>query len=165
MTTPSSTSTLSFGFLLSDTARLLRRRFEQRARGTGLSRAQWQVLAHVQRREGAKQACLAEMMDIEPITLTRLLDRMEEAGWVERRPDPGDRRARLLYLTDKARPKLAEMRLLAQEIYEEILHGLSPEGRETLMQALLHVRTNLTDRPAPPEAAPRNRAALAGKTR
>lgn len=142
-------TTLSFGFLVSDTARLLRRRFEQRSRHLGLSRAQWQVLAHVSRHEGAKQACLAEMMDIEPITLTRLLDRMEEAGWVERRPDPNDRRARLLYLTPQARPKLAEMRVLAEQIHGELLSRLTPEVRAALLQALACIRAALAEKPLP----------------
>ena len=78
----------SFGFLLHDIARLLRKRFDQRARALGLSRSQWQVLAHLSRHEGINQSGLAEILEIENITLGRLVDRMGEAGWVERRPDP-----------------------------------------------------------------------------
>src|SRR5882672_3339347 len=95
---------VSFGFLLHDIARLMRKRFDQRARGLGLTRAQWQVLAHLARHEGINQAGLAEILEIEPITLGRLVDRMADSGWLERRADPNDRRARLLYLTAKARP-------------------------------------------------------------
>src|SRR3954463_13030008 len=94
----------SLGFLISDTARLMRRRFDQKARHLGLTRAQWQVLAHLARNEGINQVGLAELLDVEPITLCRQIDRMEEGGWVVRRPDPGDRRARLLFMTEKARP-------------------------------------------------------------
>src|ERR1700722_9689780 len=93
----------SFGFLLHDIARLMRKRFDQRARSLGLTRAQWQVLAHLARHEGINQAGLAEILEIEAITVGRLVDRMEEAGWVERRAHPSDRRARLLYMTAKAR--------------------------------------------------------------
>ena len=82
-----------FGFLLHDIARLMRKRFDARARESGLTRAQWQVLAFLRVREGVNQAALAEALDLEPITVGRLIDRMEEAGWVERRPDAGDRRA------------------------------------------------------------------------
>jgi MarR family transcriptional regulator for hemolysin len=87
----------SFGFLLHDIARLMRKIFDQRARSLGLSRAQWQLLVHLSRHEGINQSGLAEILEIENITLGRLVDRMEEAGWVERRADPGDRRARLLF--------------------------------------------------------------------
>src|SRR6185437_9269425 len=78
----------SFGFLLHDIARLMRKRFDQRARSLNLSRAQWQLLVHLSRREGINQSGLAEILEIENITLGRLVDRMEEAGWVERRLDP-----------------------------------------------------------------------------
>src|SRR6202171_4608396 len=96
----------SFGFLLHDIARLMRQRFDQRARSLNLTRAQWQVLAHLQRHEGINQSGLAEILEIEPITIARLLDRMEEAGLVERRADPADRRARRLFLTERAKPML-----------------------------------------------------------
>ena len=96
----------SFGFLLHDIARLMRKKFDQRARALGLSRAQWQVLAHLSRHEGINQSGLADILEIENITLGRLIDRMEDAGWVERRPDRSDRRARLLYMTEKAAPMI-----------------------------------------------------------
>lgn len=162
MTDASASPPPSLGFLLSDVARLLRRRFDQRARDTGLSRAQWQALFHIARDEGTNQASLAERLDVEPITLTRLLDRMEEGGWVERRPDPGDRRARLVFLTAKAHPALATMRALANDIYEEALAGLAPEARTALLGSLEHIRANLCDRAAcdrPAEGAARRAAA------
>src|ERR1700751_1352951 len=104
----------SFGFLVSDVSRLLRKRFDQRARTLGLTRAQWQVLAYLARYEGINQTGLADILEIEPITLARLIDRMEEAGWVERRAHPSDRRARQLYLTEKAEPIFARMRALGE---------------------------------------------------
>jgi MarR family transcriptional regulator for hemolysin len=148
----------SLGFLISDTARLMRRRFDQRARHLGLTRAQWQVLAHLQRNEGINQIGLADLLDIEPITLCRTIDRMEEGGWVERRADPKDRRARLLFLTERARPFIAEMRALAEEIYAEALEGLPADTRQTLSEILTAMRTNLSARPAVPQSAKVKRA-------
>lgn len=136
----------SFGFLLHDIARLLRKRFDQRARALGLSRSQWQVLAHLSRHEGINQSGLAEILEIENITLGRLIDRMEEAGWVERRPDRNDRRARLLYMTDKVTPMMERMRALAEETRNEALAGLPDAAREALIDQLTHVRANLSVR-------------------
>ncbi|MFY8094984.1 MAG: MarR family winged helix-turn-helix transcriptional regulator [Niveispirillum sp.] len=136
--------TLSFGAMLMDTSRLLRKRFDQRLRFTGSTRAQWYAIFKISKAEGMKQAELAEALEVEPITLTRLLDRMEEGGWVIRQPDPNDRRARLLYLTDKAREALAPLRLLADDIYEEALASLDKAERAQLMHLLARVRTNLS---------------------
>jgi DNA-binding MarR family transcriptional regulator len=136
----------TFGFILHDIARLMRKRFEKRARGLGLTRAQWQVLAHLARNEGINQAGLADIIEVEPITLGRLIDRMEEAGWVERRADPADRRARLLYLTAQAQPVFAKMRALGEAVRGEALAGLSDVEREQLMATLLTIRSNLSDR-------------------
>jgi MarR family transcriptional regulator, transcriptional regulator for hemolysin len=137
---------VTFGFLLHDTARLMRRDFERRSRGTGLTRAQWAVLAYLARSEGTSQAALAEMLEIEPITLVRLLDRLEGAGWVERRPDPTDRRVRRLYLTPTARPLMEQFQELATATREAALRGLSETERNHLTDLLLKVRTNLSGR-------------------
>lgn len=142
----------SFGFLLHDIARLMRKRFDQRARALGLSRSQWQVLAHLSRHEGINQSGLAEILEIENITLGRLIDRMEEAGWVERRPDPRDRRARLLYMTEKVAPMMERMRALAEETRAEALAGLPAPEREALMDQLTRVRANLSERAPGPAA-------------
>jgi MarR family transcriptional regulator for hemolysin len=139
----------SFGFLLHDIARLMRKRFDQRARGLGLTRAQWQVLAHLARHEGISQAGLADIIEIKPITLGRLIDRMAEAGWVERRVHQSDRRVRQLYLTAKAEPVFARMRALADETRAEALAGLSPDERERLTATLVGIRSNLSDRNPP----------------
>lgn len=134
----------SFGYLLHETARLLGKRFDQRARALGLTRAQCQVLVHLVRHEGINQARLAEVMELEPISLARLIDRMEQAGWVERRADPSDRRARLLFMTDKAKPMFDQILAVGQETRAEAFAGLSPEDRERLIDLLLHVRRNLS---------------------
>ena len=140
--------THSVGFLLSDTARLLRMSFDERARTLGLTRAQWRVLARLAYSEGARQTTLAELLEVEPITLSRHLDRMEEAGFVERRPDPQDRRARCLYLTDKARPVLERMRALGREVQAEALAGLGDEAERQIIELLEGMRANLTARAA-----------------
>lgn len=138
----------SFGFLLHDIARLMRKRFDQRARALGLSRSQWQVLVHLSRHEGINQSGLAEILEIENITLGRLIDRLEERGWVERRTDSNDRRARLLYTTEKVAPVMERMRKLAEETRNEALAGLSAAERDALTAALVHVRANLSERGA-----------------
>lgn len=138
--------TTLFGATLSDTARLLRRRFDQKLRNTGSTRAQWHAIFKISRHPGIKQAELAELLEVEPITLTRMLDRMGDGGWVERRPDPKDRRARLLYLTAKAEAALVPARLMAEEIYEEALAGLDEDDRAQLLLLLGRIRNNLSDR-------------------
>lgn len=143
-----------FGFLLYDTARLLRRDFDRRTRTVGLSRAKWSVLAHLSRNEGIRQAGLAEILDISPITLTRHLDRLEQEGLVERRADPYDRRAYQLYLTAAAGPALETLRSLAEQARALALAGLSDTEREELMRLLHKVRCNLSaDRNPIPEAS------------
>jgi DNA-binding MarR family transcriptional regulator len=134
---------LTFGFLLYDTARLLRRDFDRRTRSVGLSRAKWSVLAHLSRHEGIRQAGLAEILDISPITLTRHLDRLEQEGLVQRRVDPGDRRAYLLYLTPAAGPALEALRGLAEQARAQALQGLSGAERDELMRLLHKVRCNI----------------------
>jgi len=152
---------LTFGFLLHDTARLMRRDFERRSRSTGLTRAQWAVLAYLARSEGTSQAALAETLEIEPITLVRLLDRLEGAGWVERRADPSDRRVRRLFLTETARPLMDQFQELAAATREAALGGLSEAERRQLTDLLMKVRTNLSGRdlttPASRETADRPR--------
>jgi MarR family transcriptional regulator, transcriptional regulator for hemolysin len=136
----------SFGFVLHDIARLMRKRYEQRARSLGVTRAQWQVLAHLQRHEGINQSGLAELLELEPITLARLVDRMEQAGLVERRLDPADRRARRLYLTARAAPLLEQSRQVGDAVRAEAFAGLAEEERARLLELLLRVRGNLSER-------------------
>src|SRR5579872_976003 len=133
----------SLGFLLHDIARLMRKRFDQRSRHLGFTRAQWQLLAHLARNEGINQSGLAEIMEIEPITLARLVDRMAEAGWIERRAHPTDRRQRCLYLTQRARPKFADLRSVAAVVREDALADLSTDERERLLDYLIRMRRAL----------------------
>ena len=142
----------TFGFLLSDTARLLRKRFDERARQHGATRAQWKALLGISRHEGINQGGLAELLEVEPITLCRLVDRMEEAGLVERRRDPKDRRAWQLYLTQKAHPVLEELHATAAELMEQALRGISGEQADMMTDLLNRIRDNL-DPVAPKEAA------------
>jgi MarR family transcriptional regulator for hemolysin len=144
----------SFGFLVHDVARLFGHRFNQRALlFLGLTRAQCKVLGYLARNEGINQAGLADLLEIRPMTLVRQIDRMEEDGWIERRPDPGDRRARRLVLTEKARPILARILDLSNEVRNEAFAGFSEvEGRH-LISLLGRVHGNLSER-IPPLAAP-----------
>lgn len=135
----------SVGFLVADIARMLRRNFIRRAQGLGLSQAQWQALAHLSIREGVNQATLAESLEVQPITLARLIDRLEQGGLVERRPDPEDRRAFRLYLTAVAQPLLAKMWTLAAETRTEAMAGLPDEAVTALIETLRHMKRNLLD--------------------
>jgi len=131
------------GFLLHDVARLMRRRFDREAQQLGLTRAQWLVLFHVHRNEGATQSCIAHLMDVQPITLARLVDRLAADGWVERRPHPSDRRARCLYLTDKAHPMLEVMQDISTHIRGEAVAGMPAAEVEYLLDMLQHIKGNL----------------------
>jgi DNA-binding MarR family transcriptional regulator len=143
----------SFGFLLHDISRLMRKRFERRARAIGLTRAQWSVLANVARKEGINQTALAEILEIEPITLVRQIDRLEAAGWIERRLDPADRRVRLLFLTESAQPILERMRELGAATRAETLAGLTPAEQEALIDTLIGIKANLSALEAANQAA------------
>ena len=136
-----------FGFLVHDISRMLRKRFDRRARDIGLTKSQWIVLAHLARHEGIHQGGLAEVLELEPATLARHLDRLEDTGWIERRPDPSDRRAWRLHLTGKATPGLEKMGDLVEIVTREALAGLGREERERLQAQLLTIRANLADRP------------------
>ncbi len=134
----------TIGFLLHDAARLLKRDFERRARSLGLTRAQWQTLFHLARNEGCNQAALADVLDVEPITLARVLDRLESSGLIERRTDPSDRRARLLFLGPDAAPLLEQLRTLGAQTREVALAGISDAERERLTELIGRIRDNFT---------------------
>ena len=133
----------SIGFLVWDVARLLRRNFNRRAQALGLSQAQWRALAYLARQQGVSQASLADRLEIQPITLVRLLDRLQAAGLVTRRPDPHDRRAFRLYLTDRAQPLLARMWSIAAQTREQALAGMPIQRQRMLIKSLQHLRQNL----------------------
>lgn len=132
------------GFLLHDVARLMKKRFEQHARGLGLTRSQWQVLAYLSRNEGISQTGLAVLLDVEPITLSRIVDRLVEIGFVERTAHSSDRRAWCPILTGAAPPKLNQVRELGELTRREALVGVSEVERERLVKALLVLRSNLS---------------------
>ena len=133
------------GFLIHDAARLMRRRFEARASGFGLSAAQWRLLVRVTKEEGVAQARLAELLEIEPISVSRLIDRMEDGGWIERRSDAADRRVRMIFPTQKSRDAYASVKSLAGAVYEHALTGLSPRERDILVKALNTIIDNLSE--------------------
>jgi MarR family transcriptional regulator for hemolysin len=133
----------TLGFLLHEVARLLRKRFEQRARNLGLTRSQWQAIAYLAKNEGIHQAGLAEMLEIEPITLVRILDKLAERGLIERRQHPTDRRTWLLFLKDAARPLLVAMQPIGEATRADALEGVSELDRDRLMQTLTQMKTNL----------------------
>jgi DNA-binding MarR family transcriptional regulator len=137
----------SLGFLVIDAARLLRKRFEQESRHLGMTSAQLQILGRLALNEGINQAGLAALLDMEPITVCRHVDRMEAAGLVERRPDPDDRRARLLHTTEKGRALIPEMRAVAQRVFGQAQEGLSEAHRAILMDSLETLVHNLSRRP------------------
>ena len=130
-------------FLLSDLARLLKTYVDQQARQFGMTRAQWQVLSRLERSEGLKQAELAEMLDLQPITLTRLVDRLCANGMVERRADPNDRRAKRLHLTPLARPLMDRLAELGQDMMGTVLEGLDADAIERMIRELSHTKDNL----------------------
>src|SRR5471030_1197122 len=103
-------------FTIMDVARMLKTYADQRARQFGISRAQWAVLVRIDRTEGLKQSELAEIIDLQPISLTRLLDRLAANGLIERRADPNDRRANRLFLTPAARPMLEQLAELGKDM-------------------------------------------------
>ena len=140
------------GFLLHDVARLMRRRFEQRASALGFTRAQWQVLLHLSRNEGIHQAGLAEILEVEPISLVRILDKLQARGLVERRQDAGDRRCWRLHLTADAHPSLALLQDIGEETRAEALSGVSDAERDALVAALSRLKINLVDACAKPVA-------------
>jgi MarR family transcriptional regulator, transcriptional regulator for hemolysin len=133
------------GALMHDVARLMRRRFERRARQTGLSitRQQARALLSVARNEGLSQAAVATLLDIEPIALVRLLDRLHEEGLVERRLHPTDRRVRTLWMTPLGWTVVDRILAINAQIREEACAGMSPAAREALLQTLDHLKSNL----------------------
>jgi DNA-binding MarR family transcriptional regulator len=133
----------SVGFLINDVARLLRRNFNRRVQTLGLTQAQWRAVVHLSRNEGMTQVELADCLEIQPITLTRLIDRMEAAGWVERRNHPLDRRAMQLYLTPKSEPILEEMHALAADTVATAVAGMPASGQKQLIEDLQHMKRNL----------------------
>lgn len=132
-----------FAFTLMDVARLMKTYADQRARAFGISRAQWGVLMRLHLNEGLNQADLAEILDLQPITLTRLLDGLAANGLIERKPDPNDRRANRLYLTPAALPLLERLNELGADMMGSVLEGIDRATVERMLHDLEDVRANL----------------------
>ena len=140
----------SIGSMIGQVARLMRRSFDERARSIGVTRPQWQVLSVLARHEGINQGGLADLLEVEPITLGRMIDRLQEAALVERRPDPADRRAWRLFLTPRGNELMDQLRPLAEETLEAALDGVDDASRDAIMVALDRMRGNLSRRTQAP---------------
>lgn len=138
----------NLGYLIGDVSRLLRRAFDQRVRGIGVTRPQWRVLTLLKRMEGINQGGLAELLEVEPITLCRMVDRLAEAGMVERRPDPADRRAWRLFLTPRGLALTNDLRPHAMALFDEAMAGLDSDEQARLVAMLETIRGNLSRRSA-----------------
>lgn len=134
----------NLGWLMADNSRLLRRAFEERVRTTGITAPQARLLLALERSPGENQAFHAERLEVEPITLCRMVDRMEESGLVERRHDPADRRARLLHLTTRAEGEIARIRAALDGLLDQMVAGLDETEQAELMRLMQRVTENLS---------------------
>ena len=134
----------AIGYLIHDTGRIIQRAFDERARVVGGTHAQWRVLAEIRRHADIRQTALAELFDVEPITMTRMIDRLQEGGLVERRTDPQDRRAWLLHLTPNADPIIDCMRSVADGLHASMLADISEDELVSLRCTLNKIRENLS---------------------
>jgi MarR family transcriptional regulator, transcriptional regulator for hemolysin len=138
----------NFGFLVHDVSRLIKRRFDRKARQTGLpiTRRQAAVMLYITRNEGVSQAEVATWLDMEPIALVRMLDKLHEEGLVERRAHPTDRRIRTLWLTATARPVVTQILAINKAIRSEAFADMPPEARDTVIDILDGIKDNLAVR-------------------
>lgn len=155
-----SNADLNFGFLIHDLSRMQRENFRATAPELGLTLAQGRVLMHLSRNEGISQVALSVILDIQPITLLRQIDRLEKAGLLERRAHPSDRRAQQLFLTPRSQPLLQRITAIAADAQDTVMAGLTKAERTQLIAALTRIKANLAQMIAPPDvvAAPRARA-------
>ena len=135
----------TLGFLVHDVARLLRRRFEQNSRGSGLTRSHWQVLTYLSKNEDINQSGLAKLLDVEPMTLGRVIDKLVALDLIKRCRHPSDRRIWLLQLNPAALPKLSRARRLGDITLREALAGLPNAERGRLLKTLQVVKANLIE--------------------
>ena len=145
---------MHFLFTLGELQRLVRAYADKRAARYGITRAQWAVLARIERNEGMKQSELAEQMEMQPITLTRLIDRLCDAGWIERRGDETDRRVNRLYLRKAARPLLAKLGGLRSELTATALEGINPADAHRLLSQLEAIKENVRNAIQNPTSEP-----------
>jgi DNA-binding MarR family transcriptional regulator len=156
---PSKANPDSFGFVFTETSRLLRTALERKIAAVGLdvTPAEARALVYVAAAEGSRQNVIADRMGVEPMTVCAYLDKLEKLGLVERKPDPKDRRAKNVMTTGSADALIAAVRAQSADLYEDIQAGLDAETRETFFQAMKTIRTNLygllSDKPLPQEPA------------
>jgi MarR family transcriptional regulator for hemolysin len=143
----------TFGFLLKETSRLYVQRFEQRAGALGLTLPQCKALVHLAEHEGISQVQLAELTDLEPMTLVRTLDYLESQGWLERRNDPADRRARCLYLEAKGKPLVDDIWHLVDLTRREAFAGIPRKQADLMIELLEKVQSNFASLEALPTRA------------
>jgi DNA-binding MarR family transcriptional regulator len=134
---------ISFGYLLSDVTMLFRKHFDRRAVKFGLTRAQWRATKMLCYREGLRQTELAEFLEMEAIAVGRVIDRLQASGFVERRPDPKDRRAWRLYVTDQARAVVADMEVIAHGLRKDATRGIGVAEMEQAMSVMSRIKENL----------------------
>jgi DNA-binding MarR family transcriptional regulator len=132
----------SLGFLLKSVTKLYVQRFEYRARNLGLTLPQSRALVYLDENEGISQTQLGELIDVEPMNLVRILDRMEADGWLERRPDPADRRARRLFLKPQARALVEQIWEVADLMRAEALAGIPPPQADLFLDLLAKIHGN-----------------------
>lgn len=133
----------AFGFLINDVTRMLRKIFDRRAVRFELTRAQWRALKRISYSEGMRQAELADQLEMEPIAVGRVIDRLENAGFVERRADPSDRRAWRLHLTARAHGVVDDMETISTELFRDAQKGISAADMKAVMATLTHMKQNL----------------------
>lgn len=139
----STTDKTSFGFLVTDVTRLMRKHFDRRAERFGLTRAQWRALKRLNHGEGMRQNDLAEFLEMEPIAIGRVIDRLQKAGFVERRADPNDRRAWRLYLTARAHAVVDDMESISSSLFRDAQKGISAADLKTMISVLGRMKDNL----------------------
>src|ERR1700751_716672 len=152
---------VSLGMEVYELFRLMRKEADTRMRELGYTQSQWRGLGYLKRNEGISQAGLADILDMQPIALGRVLDRMEAARLIERRPDPQDRRALKLFLLPAAEPMLEILRNVSEDVQRTVTADLSEEEEETLVRLLRRMRRSVeqssatqTERPVRPRATP-----------
>ncbi len=137
-------SDVSLGALANDVARLFNRGFDAKVRPMGLTRAQWKVLLYLKRRQGLSQTELGDLLEVRPPSLAKVLDGLERKGWLERREDPSDRRAKRLYLTRDAEPLIRRVHRIASEDDRQALADLSKTEIAELTRLMRRVKRNLS---------------------
>jgi MarR family transcriptional regulator, transcriptional regulator for hemolysin len=137
------TEDISFGYLLNDVTLLIRKHFDRRAVKFGLTRAQWRAVKVLYLREGLRQTELAEFLEMEPIAVGRVIDRLQAAGFVERRPDPKDRRAWRLHTTEQARGVVDDMEVIGRGLRKDATRNIDYDELQQAMAVITRIKDNL----------------------